>query len=184
MALKRLHLVIEAAQLLKMSGRLVELHFYGDGPDRERLEGLAAAGGLNAQFHGRVEKWWLEAPTTSVVVLTSGLEGFGNVLVEAAAHGLPSVASSKALGVSDACIPGVTAQLVSGDDAHDFADGIIRASAMAPLATSSVAADWLSRFTTEEVALVMERILNSTAPARLTSAATDETLRAPSASRI
>jgi len=163
-AIKRLSIVIETGEILSKQGYTVELHFYGEGPDKDRLEGMASASGLKAEFHGRVDKWWLKAPESSIVVLTSGLEGFGNVLVEAAAHGFPSVVSSKALGVSDACIPGVTAQLLSGDSADDFATGVTKALAMAPLLSSSVAKHWLTRFTIQEVAVVMQQVLTSAMP--------------------
>lgn len=156
---KRLHLVIEAAHLVGLTGAAVEVHFFGTGPDRERLEATARRAGVSANFHGRVEKWWQCSPPGAIMLLTSGIEGFGNVLVEAAAQGIPSVVSSKALGVADACVPGVTAQLVAGDSAQDFAEGILRAVEMRKFVESTTVTSWLNRFSPNEVARLIENIL-------------------------
>lgn len=164
---KRLHLVIEAAKLVENAGVRVELHFFGSGPDQGRLANLARDEGLKSTFHGKVDKWWQHAPQGSVAILTSGIEGFGNVLVEAAAHGIPSVVSSKALGVADACIPGVTAQLVLGDSPADYALGIHRAAVMNPRTVFLAASEWLTRFTPEEVGRQLSAILTRSVEPKL-----------------
>jgi glycosyltransferase involved in cell wall biosynthesis len=88
-------------------------------------------------------------------MLPSAVEGFGNVLVEAAAKSIPVVVSSRALGVADACIPDVTAKLVTGDSPGDFADGLLFAGEM-------VLPDlkhWLDRFTNASAAVNFDRLL-------------------------
>jgi glycosyltransferase involved in cell wall biosynthesis len=74
------------------------------------------------------------------------VEGFGNVLIEAAAAGIPSVARSSALGVADAVIPGVTGELVASGTPEQLADGVLRAITARP---ADPVAAWLRRFTTQ-----------------------------------
>jgi glycosyltransferase involved in cell wall biosynthesis len=73
------------------------------------------------------------------------VEGLGNVLIEAAATGIPSVASSRALGVADAIVPGITGELALTDDPQAYADAVLRA---APLQLNSPVdlGAWLERF--------------------------------------
>jgi glycosyltransferase involved in cell wall biosynthesis len=85
-----------------------------------------------------------DLPASAVVLLPSPCEGFGNVLVEAAAAGVPSVAISSALGVADAVVPGLTGELALSDDPGDVADAVEKA------ATLSVdAGAWLERFSVD-----------------------------------
>ncbi|KQP97449.1 MULTISPECIES: glycosyltransferase [unclassified Rathayibacter] len=143
-AQKRPHLVIETAVAVRdRHGRDVEAHFYGVGPLTEQVRALAASRGVTAVFHGWVSSWSSDLPANSVVLLPSLSEGFGNVLVEAARVGVPSVASSQALGVADAIVPRLTGVLVAGESAADFAEGVLEASEMSPAGYEP----WLSSFT-------------------------------------
>lgn len=87
----------------------------GDGPERARLQGLAAELGLGdvVTFHGfqpdsvrdtMLQRAWL---TTS----TSDAEGWGLSIMEAAAHGVPTAALDVP-GVRDSVVPGRTGWLV------------------------------------------------------------------------
>lgn len=93
------------------------------------------------------------------MLLPSTCEGFGNVLVEAAAASIPSVAMSTALGVADALVPGVTGELVYLDSPTAIADAVQRA------AHHRVdASDWLERFSvdnsTDLLTAVFDRVVS------------------------
>ena len=64
------------------------------------------------------------------------------MLVEAAAVGIPSVTSSRALGVADAVVPQVTGVLAMGSSAEDYAAAVIEAMTITPV----VAPQWLTNF--------------------------------------
>jgi glycosyltransferase involved in cell wall biosynthesis len=91
-----------------------------------------------------------------VVLLPSDREGFGNVLVEAAAVGVPSVAVSGALGVADAIVPGITGELALGSSASDLADAVQRAS---ELKVDGIEA-WLERFSVDSSGRDLETVLS------------------------
>lgn len=141
---KRPLVAVDAARCLTESGRAVVLHFFGDGPLRADIEEAASKAGVQTRFHGWVDNWFAQCPSTGVVVLTSLAEGFGNVLVEAAAIGLPSVASSRCLGSADAIVPGITGEFAAGDTARDYADAILKAAAL-ELDVEEIQG-WLDRF--------------------------------------
>lgn len=75
----------------------VVLVIAGSGPERENLERLASALGLDnrVQFVGQVAnedlKWWYSA--ADALVLCSSREGWANVLLEAMACGTPAIAT-------------------------------------------------------------------------------------------
>lgn len=159
---KRPELALEAALLVKSESPHpleVRVHFFGAGPLSGVVEKRAADMGVLAVMHGWVDQWYMVAPPGSVVLLASAAEGFGNVLVEACAVGLPSVASSRALGVADAIVPGITGVLVSGDSAEDYARGIERARGMFPVKADG----WLERFSVassgHELEIVLTQIM-------------------------
>ena len=91
--LKGQHLVIEA--LASLPG--VTLLIAGAGPERERLEQLAAALGVGARvrFLGALPQPSLPAVygAADAMVLASSREGWANVLLEAMACGTPAIAS-------------------------------------------------------------------------------------------
>lgn len=144
---KRPEVVVEAARQLMDDGNKAVVHFFGDGPLRETISRAAVTARVEVIFHGWVDNWFAECPRSGVVVLTSLAEGFGNVLVEAAAVGLPSVASSKCLGSADAIVPGVTGQLAAGDTPRDYAEAIKKAAEL-QLVPEQIAG-WLDRFSAE-----------------------------------
>lgn len=141
---KRPMLGAAVAEELARRGRKVEILSFGTGPLRAEFERETARSGVPVQFKGWVDAWVDDLPESAVVLLPSPCEGFGNVLVEAAAAGVPSVAISSALGVADAVVPGVTGELALSDDPRDIADAVEKA------ATISVdASAWLERFSVE-----------------------------------
>jgi phosphatidyl-myo-inositol dimannoside synthase len=100
----------------------------GDGPEKSKLESLAAELGVtaNISFLGRVpEAQLLEAYRTADVyvqpsVIVDGVtEGYGIAFVEAGAAGLP-VIGGRCGGVVEAVVDGVTGLLVTPGDEADF----------------------------------------------------------------
>lgn len=73
----------------------VHVWILGEGPERSRLEALAAERGLGTQvrFLGFQQNPWRFIARADVFALTSTYEGFGNVLIEAMACGTPVVAT-------------------------------------------------------------------------------------------
>lgn len=146
---KRPELAIEVATAIgRQLGSSPAVWFIGEGPAAESLAKKATAAGVDAKFVAWDANWTSLVPPAAVVLLPSMLEGFGNVLLDAAAAGLPVVASSKALGVADAMIPGVTGALVIGESVRHYVDGVL-----AVRGTYSgydpVVDRWLNRFTKE-----------------------------------
>ncbi|MCO1660266.1 glycosyltransferase family 4 protein [Pseudonocardia humida] len=125
---KRVDLLL--GQLVPVAAAIPRLRvdIVGDGPERARLQGLAAELGLGdvVTFHGfqpdhardeLLERAWL---TTS----TSDAEGWGLSIMEAAAHGVPTVALDVP-GVRDSVVPGRTGWLVPRATA--FGDALVDA---------------------------------------------------------
>lgn len=69
----------------------VELHIFGQGPDRQRIE-RAIDGDPKVTLHGTVERERAFS-MIDVLCLPSSAEGFGLVLIEAMAAGVPVIAS-------------------------------------------------------------------------------------------
>lgn len=102
----------------------------GDGDDRPRLEAMAAALGLGGRvvFTGEVDEADKAAlyNLADAFVLPSKGEGFGIVLIEAAACGLAVVGSSRD-GSREALLDGVLGRLVDPDDAEALENAIVAA---------------------------------------------------------
>ncbi len=109
---KGFDLLIEAfADLNNAKARLVIL---GEGPERETLEALARSKGvadrvLMPGFENHPEKWLAQA---TLFVLPSRWEGFGHVLVEALAAGVPVVSAWAPHGPADILDDGETGLMV------------------------------------------------------------------------
>ena len=72
------------------------IHVIGDGPQRASLERLASSGRRSAAltFHGRLSDADVEAAYAAAdvfVLPTTALEGFGLIILEALAHGVPVI---------------------------------------------------------------------------------------------
>ncbi|PWJ48637.1 Glycosyltransferase involved in cell wall bisynthesis [Quadrisphaera granulorum] len=124
---KRPLLALAAAEELARRGLRVRLTVFGTGPLQGELEAAAARSGVETDFRGWAEHWFDECSDKTVFLLASHREGLGNVLVEAAAAGLPSVALSAALGTADALVPGVTGELAIEDSPEGIADAVQQA---------------------------------------------------------
>ena len=100
----------------------------GDGPERPALEQLTHDLGLDERvhFHGFVphDRLGPQYQNATVFLFTSEAEGFGRVLAEASAHGLPIV-SSRVAGSRDIIEDGVSGYLLAGDDTEGMANRVI-----------------------------------------------------------
>jgi colanic acid/amylovoran biosynthesis glycosyltransferase len=126
---------IRALAELKRRGGAPQLVVVGDGPQRPKLEALAREGGVAdlVEFRGALvhdellalyrSAWLLLAPSK---VLASGRrDGIPNVIIEAMAMGLPCV-GTRAAGLEEAIVPGVTGALCDPGDPRSLADAIER----------------------------------------------------------
>lgn len=122
---KGIDLVIEA--LARVASR-PPLVVAGDGPDRTRLEALAARLGVDARFVGAIDDAALFElyRGARAFVLPSSREGFGLVYLEAMAFGLPCVAAA-AGGAPEVVVDGATGVVVPPGDVAAVAAAIGRA---------------------------------------------------------
>lgn len=149
-------LALDVARELEGRGIRVEVVSFGGGPLEAHMVEQARRRGVRFVSHGWVEDWIAHFGPTSVVLLPSHREGLGNVLIEAAARGVPSVAVSTALGVADALIPGVTGELAVSADPSAVADAV---EAAAGLEIAGID-DWLTRFSAEASATLLARAVH------------------------
>lgn len=106
----------------------------GDGPERPRLQGLARELDLTAhvRFPGHVENPFSYMRAASLLVLSSGWEGFGNVLAEALACGTPVVSTDCPYGPREILAGGKYGRLVAVGDPAALADAIEAALSESP----------------------------------------------------
>lgn len=155
---KRPVLAVETAALLReRDGLDARVDFFGSGPLEDEVRAAATRLGVPVTFRGWVTSWFDEAEPDAVVLLTSSAEGFANVLVEAAAAGIPSVVSSRALGSADAVVPHVTGEFTLGSEAADYADAVLRARGLAPVSAPA----WLERFSPAESGAALLHVLRN-----------------------
>ena len=121
---KGFELLIEA--LARVGG--THLVILGEGPERARLERLAAGLGLaqRVRMPGAVDDPTLWFAHADLFVLSSRWEGFGHVIVEAMASGLPVLATDCPHGPRDIVTDGVDGVLVPANDSVALAEGIAR----------------------------------------------------------
>ncbi len=126
---------IRAVAELRRKGRAARLTLVGDGVDRPRLEALVKELGLlgvvelaGALSHDAVAEHYRSASVLLMPAVTDWKgeqEGFGMVLVEAMASGLPVVATRSG-GIADAVTDGATGLLVPERDAGALAAAAAR----------------------------------------------------------
>ncbi len=103
------------------------LHIYGKGSMRERLEEIIDCKGLktSAVLEGESSDLAEEYAKSSIFVLTSHYEGFGMVIVEAAAAGIPTVSFDCPCGPRNIIRDGQTGFLVEDGNIKKFADKLL-----------------------------------------------------------
>ena len=145
-----------ATRLRELGVEVDGIDYFGAGPLQSRVEELAREAGVNVTMHGWVDRWFDHAAPGSVLLLPSYAEGFGNVFVEAGAYGVPSAATSRALGVADAIAPGLTGQLAPSDSISDLAEAVARAAEL----TVPVDLDgWLHNFSRSSSLAMLEKAM-------------------------
>ena len=115
--------LLEAYEGLKAKHRNIALWVVG--PDEEGIAARVKA--INPEFYSTIE--WLGASlnpeiyiaSADVLLLPSYREGFGTVIIEAAASSIPTLAY-RIDGVIDAVLEGETGLLASLGDVHDFSN--------------------------------------------------------------
>lgn len=131
---KGIDLVMHALKILGATGIPYRYVIGGDGPERGFLESLVDELGLRDKVHfkGSVdgEQKWSLLRQANVFVMPSRFdpaipwhESFGIALVEAAAFGVPAVASMSG-GIPDAVVDGETGILVPEESPVDLADAL------------------------------------------------------------
>ena len=126
---KNLGLLLEACASLRARGVQFCCMVIGDGSCRDELEAMRARLGLArvVEFAGAAEQaevlaWWQRA---TIAALTSTSEGMPVCLMEAAACGVPAVATAVG-GVPELIEEGVTGFLTTPGDAGGLADALER----------------------------------------------------------
>jgi glycosyltransferase involved in cell wall biosynthesis len=120
--------VTDLVRAIELLDQRFSLHIYGDGEERGRIEGEIAHLRLQSRvtLHGAVVKPQAAMQTFDVLVLPSEAEGFGLVLIEAMAMGVPVVATDVP-GIRDVVRHGVNGLLVPVGQPEALAAAIRRA---------------------------------------------------------
>lgn len=139
LAVGRLHWQKDFATLLRAFAALrrrrpARLIILGEGPERDYLERLAETSGVapDVYFAGFVDNPFVWMARASVLSVTSLSEGFGNVIVEALACGLPVVSTDCAGGPREILAGDRFGALVPVGDADALADALDRTIAAPP----------------------------------------------------
>lgn len=154
---KRIELAIDAVAAL--DGAVLDV--VGSGWWEDNLREYATAKGLGPDkvvFHGHVSDAYKHAllARAAVHLLPSRKEGWGIAVIEAAQHGVPTVAFADAGGVTESVLDGTTGRLVRGGESYtqvvsevldeDYADA---------------AREWAARFSWDETGRRFERVLQT-----------------------
>ena len=106
---------------------------HGGANEREKIESFARKAGVLEALHFlppcddselSAAYWGADVHVFPVKAIPGDVEGFGMVAIEAAAHGLPTVAFDVG-GVADAIVVGKTGVLVAADDYTAMAEALI-----------------------------------------------------------
>jgi len=152
---KRPWLAVEVAVALRSREIAARIVSFGVGPELEELRAETSRQNIDFEYAGWHEHWFAACPDDAVVLLPSIKEGFGNVLVEAAAAGIPSVAISGAFGVADAIVPGLSGELSLTADPESVAEAVLRARHLPMTGLEG----WLERFSLEGSGYILEQAL-------------------------
>ncbi|CUX77291.1 glycosyltransferase family 4 protein [Thermococcus chitonophagus] len=129
---KNVDLLLHSMKILKTEIPDLKIIIIGDGPERARLEMLSKSLGLsgNVRFLGFLERYEdviAHMKASKVFAFPSTREGFGIVVLEANASGLPVITVDHRMNASKYLIVPGKNGLVVNLDPWDFAKGILRA---------------------------------------------------------
>ena len=141
-----------------MDGAVLDV--IGSGWWEDQLREYAAPHGDKVVFHGHVSEPYKHAllERAAVHLLPSRKEGWGIAVIEAAQHGVPTVAYASAGGVADSIRDGETGRLVQPGEEFEQVVGetLGRREAMAPAAR-----EWAARFSWEETGRRFAKIIGA-----------------------
>jgi glycosyltransferase involved in cell wall biosynthesis len=146
---KRVPALVRGFAALRERAPELRLVVYGDGPDRAEVLALIESEGLRdvARAPGFVAREELEESLAGALcmVLPSRREGYGLIVVEAAARGVPSVVVADPDNAATELVDeGENGFIAASAEPHDIADAILRVRAAgAPLRASTAA--WFER---------------------------------------
>ncbi|CCN21654.1 glycosyltransferase, group 1 family protein [Bordetella bronchiseptica MBORD681] len=125
---KRFDLLIDAYAGLADEFPDWDLWIWGEGPRRDDLQAQVAARGLVTRIHmpGRTAAPWDELAKADAFVLSSAVEGFPNVLLEAMSLGLPCAAFDCPSGPAEMTRGGRDALLVPAGQRDALRDALGR----------------------------------------------------------
>ncbi len=125
---KGFHVLLDAFARLRAAHPRTRLLVVGDGPEREALDVLARSLGLAGSVHflgERADVGAIFRDAGDLMASASFEEAFGLAVMEAAAMGLPVVATRVA-GTAEVVADGVTGIIVPVEDAEALARGLAR----------------------------------------------------------
>jgi glycosyltransferase involved in cell wall biosynthesis len=111
----------------RLAERQLSLVIVGEGPERSALEALAREHGVEHRVHlpGFVENPWSYFARAAAFVCSSRWEGFGNVIIEAMACGVPVVATDCDFGPREIVRHGDSGLLVGAATVEALGDAIV-----------------------------------------------------------
>jgi glycosyltransferase involved in cell wall biosynthesis len=126
---KNVDILIKAVSILKKSKQWIKLSIVGDGPEKERLQKIVKDLDLveNVEFVGFVDRQselYARMSESKVFAFPSSREGFGVVVIEANACGLPVVTVDSKDNASRFLVKDGYNGLVTKLDAEDLALGL------------------------------------------------------------
>lgn len=141
--------------------KMARLLILGDGEEREALESLVKKLGLteDVELMNFVSNPYVYMAGSSILVLTSAWEGFGNVLVEAMAAGTPVVSTSCESGPTEILAEGQYGKLVDVGDVDAMANAILHTLAHPP--DTSMLKERANEFTLEKSISCYQTLINS-----------------------
>lgn len=125
--IKRMDLMIKLFGDAKKQAPNMELHIFGDGPNKEKLQHLIEENGLvdNVFLRGYCNDVHQTMLDYDAYLMTSFQEGFPNSLSEAMAVGLPSVAFACHEGIVELAENGKSGFVAAEGDESDFVQKMV-----------------------------------------------------------